>query len=126
MMRFGTRPFLECSSHGDKRFSAFYAKVDGRSIEDIYQSSKVFEDGTTGLLWREAKGRTPVNVKEVRELYSKLWDRYINEHPELIDVLKNANGLSDKFGKFGSACQAEELWRIRNEALEKEKKYPTA
>ena len=31
------RPKYECSSRGDKRFSAFYAYVDGKSIEYIYQ-----------------------------------------------------------------------------------------
>jgi len=36
------------------------------------------------------------------------------ENPELLDVLKNTNGLSDIFGQQGHACQAEELWRIKN------------
>jgi hypothetical protein len=30
--------------------------------------------------------------------------------------LKHAPGLSDMFGQVGHACQAEELWRIRNAA----------
>ena len=42
---------LECSSKGDRRFSAFYAMVlckDGkkRSIETLYQNSKHNQDGT--------------------------------------------------------------------------------
>jgi hypothetical protein len=114
MIRVGNPPFLECSSKGDKRFSAFYARINGVSIEDQYQAAKVFSDGSTGLCWREAKGRLAVNQEYVTQLYSTLWDRYISEHPELLAVLKAASGLSDTFGKPGCACQAVELWRIRN------------
>lgn len=117
MIRHGIAPFLECSSRGDKRFSAFFARVNGRSIEDQYQAAKRFADGSTGLTWREAKGKPPVNVVEVRTLYSALWDQYITEHPELLPVLLSASGLSDMFGQPGHACQATELWRIRCAAM---------
>lgn len=112
----GVAPFLECSSAGDKRFSAFYARIRGRgnrSIEDLYQAAKVFEDGRTGLSWREAKGRTAVNQEEVRALYSTLWDEYIAENPALVNPLTKCTGVSDVFGQRGRACQATELWRIR-------------
>lgn len=112
MLKFGSEPFLECSSKGDKRFSAFYAKVDGRSIENIYQGSKIFVDGVSGLGWREAKGKAPINAEYVRELYSHLWDRYFQENPELYEVIKKYNGFSDIFGQSGHACQAEEVYRI--------------
>lgn len=114
MIRHGEPPYLECSSRGDKRFSAFYAKVNGRTIEEQYQAAKVFEDGRSGLTWKEAKGKVAVNQEYCRRLYSALWDQYIDENPELLDVLKNAAGLSDIFGQPGHACQATELWRIRN------------
>lgn len=114
MIRHGVAPFLECSSKGDKRFSAFYARVNGMSIEDRYQSEKIFADGSTRLGWREAKGKLAVNQAQVASLYGRLWDRYIAEHPELLEVLKAATGLSDIFGQPGSCCQATELWRIRN------------
>lgn len=113
MLRRGTAPYLECSTKGDKRFSAFCAVVNGKSIEDQYQAAKVFEGGITGLGWREAKGKTPINREEVVKLYSSLWQQYINEHPELIPILVNSTGLSDMFGKEGSVCQADVLWRIR-------------
>jgi len=113
MLRYGSAPYLECSSKGDKRFSAFYAKVNGRSIEDQYQAAKVFEDGSTNLTWREAKGKRAVNMAEVSKLYSELWIQYIAEHPELEKVLKNATGLSDMFGQVGHNCQATVLWEIR-------------
>jgi len=123
MIRHGVAPFLECSSHGDKRFSAFYAMVfiagkGLRSIEAHYQAFKVFEDGSTGLNWRQAKGRVAVNQEEALRFYSQLWDDYIRRNPELLPILRDATGLSDKFGKPGSACQATELWRIKLEDAE--------
>lgn len=117
MIKHGEAPFLECSSAGDNRFSAFYAKINGRSIEELYQASKIFEDGTTGLNWREAKGKVPINPEFTSRYYSMLWDQYINENPHLLEVLKSASGLSDKFGQKGHACQATELWRIRNKYI---------
>lgn len=118
MIKHGVSPYLECSSRGDKRFSAFYAKVGGKSIEEIYQASKIFEDGSTGLSWRDAKGRVAVNQDEVARLYSKLWDDYIDLHPELLDVLLGVSGVSDMFGQVGHVCQATELWRIRSKHID--------
>ncbi len=116
MIKHGSAPFLECSTKGDKRFSAFCARIDshgGKSIEEIYQAAKVFEDGSTGLTWRQAKGRKAINQDEILVLYSQLWDEYINENPHLVELLKIVSGLSDIFGQRGHACQATELWRIK-------------
>jgi hypothetical protein len=121
MVRWGEAPFLECSSKGDKRFSAFYARIKGRhnrTIEDIYQASKRFSDGSTGLSIKQAKGRQPINADEVAALYSDLWNEYVSENPELISILTSATGLSDIFGQSGHMCQATELWRIRSAFLE--------
>lgn len=123
MIRHGQAPFLECSTRGDRRFSALVARLrsrGNRSIEEIYQGAKVFEiDGrrVSGLPWREAKGRKAVNADEVRALYGQLWDAYLAENPQLLPVLTAASGLADMFGQPGSACQATELWRIRCHAL---------
>jgi hypothetical protein len=114
MLKFGTAPFLECSSKGDKRFSAFYAKVEGETIEKRYQACKMF-DGVCGFSWKEVKGKTPDNIEECRDIYSTLWDMYFEENPELYDVIKQYNGFSDIFGQRGHACQAEEIYRIRME-----------
>lgn len=118
MIKHGEPPYLECSSKGYKPFSAFYAKVywiEGTdTIENYYQRAKVFEDGSTGLSWKEAKGRKPINLEFCHKLYSKLWDAYITDNPHLLDILKKASGLSDMFGQEGHCCQATELWRIRN------------
>jgi len=120
MIKHGEAPYLECSSKGDKRFSAFYARpqgklFQGRSIEDLYQARKVFEDGSTGLSWREAKGRKAVNMQDCAEYYSQLWNVYMMQNPDLLDVLAKATGLSDMFGQEGHVCQATELWRIKQE-----------
>lgn len=115
-MRHGEPPYLECSSAGNKRLSAFFARprsLGGRSIEEAYQAAKVFEDGSTGLGVRQARGRRAVNADECADLYSRLWDEYIAENPELLDLLRSANGLSDRYGIPGHCCQATELWRIR-------------
>ena len=114
MIRHGQAPYLECSTCGDRRFSAFFAVVNGCSIEEQYQAAKVFEDGSTGLSWRAAKGKRAVNQAQLAELYSRLWDEYIAARPELLSILKANTGLSDMFGQPGHACQATELWRIRN------------
>ncbi len=114
MIKHGTAPFLECSSKGEKRLSAFYAKVNGKSIEEQYQARKRFSDGSTGLSWREAKGRKAINASECATFYSYLWAIYIKEHPELLDLIRSASGLSDMFGQTGHCCQATELWYLRS------------
>lgn len=115
MIQIGKEPYYECSSKGDKRFSAFYAKVDGRTIEDRYQAAKVFEDGSTGLSWREAKGRKPINLEEINKLYKDLWRTYLKNNPHLIRGLKQQSGLSDIFGQKDHNCQALTLWELRSE-----------
>lgn len=120
MIKHGQPPFLECSSRGDKRFSAFYARIrhcKNESIENLYQSYKMFEDGSTGLSWRQAKGRVAVNADECSRYYSWLWDQYIYENPHLLNVICATSGLSDMFGQPGHCCQATELWRIRERYL---------
>lgn len=111
MVRFGTEPFLECSSKGDKRFSAFYAKVKGETIEKQYQAYKEF-DGKSGFTWKEVKGKKPDNPEECRKWYTLLWEVYFLDNPELLEVIKKYNGFSDIFGQEGHACQAEEIYKI--------------
>ena len=78
----GSQPFLECSTHGDRRFSAFCARpssLGGRSIEEAYQAMKVFEDGRTGLSWRAAKGHRPINIEACRLAYDRWWLEWVRE-----------------------------------------------
>lgn len=115
MIKHGKAPYLECSSRGEKLLSAFYAIVNGKTIEEQYQGAKVFEGGETGLHWRKAKGRKALNQIECSRLYSELWDQYMKAHPDLVRKIREAPGLSDRFGQEGHCCQATELWRIRND-----------
>src|ERR1700731_3445303 len=120
MIRHGIDPFLECSSKGDVRFSAFYARLrsfGNRSIEEIYQGAKIFSDGETYLSPMKAKGRQAVNQPLCNKLYALLWNQYIIENPKLINELIAATGLSDIFGQEGHCCQATELWKLRNETI---------
>lgn len=120
MIRIGAAPYIECSSAGYKRFSAFHACVRRygcQSIEALYQARKVFADGRTGLTWQEAKGRAPVNMDECRRWYVHLWAQYIVENPDLIPILLAASGLQDRFGQAGHCCQATALWEVRSALL---------
>lgn len=115
MVVFGTDPILECSSKGDKRFSAFYACIKRRnnqSIETLYQGFKLFPGMIQGLSIKEAKGKQPINIAACREFYSILWDEFFKENPSLLTVIRDYNGFSDIFGQIGRACQAEEIYRI--------------
>lgn len=115
MLRFGIEPYLECSSKGDKRFSAFYARLKcegNKSIEELYQGSKVLEDGSINNDWRKAKGKKATNPEEIRKYYAILWNTYFKENPELLDVIGQYKGFSDIFGQEGHACQAEEIYRV--------------
>ncbi len=117
MVKHGDPPYLECSSKGDKRFSAFCARIkakDNKSIEELYQAFKIFEDGSTNLSWKQAKGKTPVNISDCIVFYNRLWLEYLEENPQLKDVVKQAKGLSDIFGQKGRQCQATSLWNIRS------------
>lgn len=127
MIKCGLPPYLECSSRGDKRFSALYARICSRnfnSIEEIYQSAKRFPPGPDvdmfGQLtdWRKAKGKLPINLTEVVQLYETLWREYLAQSPDLIHTLVKASGLSDMFGQPGHQCQAEILWKLRNEYIQ--------
>ena len=116
MFKIGSEPFLECSSKGDKRFSAFYARIKrfgNRSIEEIYQGAKVFEDGSTGLTPQQAKGKKAINMDKVSILYDRLWWIYLKENPELIDVIYQYNGFSDVFGKANCQCQARSIYKCK-------------
>ena len=120
MLQFGKPPYLECSSKGDKRFSAFYARIrfrNNRTIEDLYQGRKLIEiDGVAvqGLSIKEAKGKPCLNYDDASRFYSQLWDEYISENLDLLEVVKLYNGFSDIFGQVGHVCQAGEIYRIRN------------
>lgn len=114
----------ECSSKGDKRFSAFYAKLeDGRTIEEWYQCDVKGYD-TGGTNWRLGKGNPPlgqVTAKQLWESYLQLWQRWAKLHPiEMAELRAQAkpydNMLSDTFAT-SDINQAHALATILNDSL---------
>lgn len=80
-----SRPGYEVSSKGDKRFSAFYAKLpDGETIEHKYQ---VGVKGYTSI--KEGKGKPPLDTsKDLWEEYLALWKLWAQYNQHLIEELK--------------------------------------
>lgn len=108
---------LECSSRGDRRFSALYAqvKVCGRlaTIEEHYQLAKRFPWAPRH--WREAKGRRPTHleicgrrfpVSYLTAWYALLWLLYLDQHPELVEYARQFDGFRDSFARPGCNSQA--------------------
>ena len=93
----------ECSSRGDKRFSAFFAVLpDGRTIEQHYQCDvKGYQPGGTD--WRLGKGKPPMDLtKDVWLEYVALWETWALLNEDLMAELRKGalskNGLlSDMF-----------------------------
>ena len=94
---------FECSSKGDKRFSALYALLpDGRTIEMHYQCDiKGYQPG--GRDWWLGKGKRPMDsTVNLWNEYVALWLIWARENPQLIEELyrkasENNNVLSDCF-----------------------------
>ena len=95
-------PYYECSSKGDKRFSAIFAKIDDKSIEEIYQLDIKGYRGEVKH-WKDAKGKEPKNItyEEAYNQYLKLWIKYFNNNPKLYfkirEKAKNKT-ITDMFG----------------------------
>ena len=91
---FARRNGYECSSKGDKRFSAFCARMpDGRTIEEHYQCDvKGYQPGGTN--WRLGKGKPPLDKsKDMWTEYLALWEEWALTHPDLMDELGEAAKL---------------------------------
>ena len=109
----------ECSSKGDKRFSAFCAiMLDGRSIEEHYQCDvKGYDIGGTN--WRLGKGKKPLRNVDCYIEYKNLWRIWSRDNLELMRELYSkakASGciLSDRFAT-SDVNQARALSDILNE-----------
>ena len=107
----------EVSSKGDKRFSAFYARLpDGRTIEEHYQCDiKGYDPGGTN--WKLGKGKPPLKPLTHIALwkeYLNLWRIYIENNPELLEKLKQHAVLKDSFAT-SNINQARALCFLLNE-----------
>ena len=88
----------ECSSLGDKRFSAFSARLkDGRSIEEHYQCDvKGYDVGGTD--WKLGKGKPPLNPNtDLFNAYLNLWKEWVGLEDNW-DLILELNALALESG----------------------------
>ena len=112
---------LECSSNGDRRFSAFYAYTNlfgvYDSIENHYQKAKKFNNRTV----KNPKGMEPdfieVNGLKIESIYltnfyNFLWTKYLDENPDLVMFASKFKNFHDIFrGKNTINCQADAIYK---------------
>ena len=112
------KKILECSSRGDRRFSALFANVTikgkEQSIEVWYQNAKRTADGK-----RAGKGKPFDHIvcpftgdqlpsSEAANLYKGLWITYLSKHPELVEYASGFDELTDMFRSPNTVnCQAD-------------------
>lgn len=124
MIKWRRKGGYECSSAGDKRFSAFHARLgDGRTIEEHYQCDvKGYDIGGTN--WRLGKGKKPLSSMSQEELYERyldLWEQWAVNNLHLLNelmatVAHHNYTLSDMFAN-GPVNQARALADILNKRL---------
>lgn len=107
---------LECSSKGDKRFSALYAKIffNGAydTIENHYQNCKRNYKNL-----KVKKGEKPdyiiinkhkLSVEYLTPFYKLLWFMYLEQHKELVKYASSFDSFTDMFkGKNTVNSQAD-------------------
>lgn len=110
---------LECSTKGDKRFSAWYATVKmfgiTTAIEWHYQGCKRFA-ACDSAYYSNPKGKKPshieindikLTVKYLTPYYKLLWVRYLDSHPELVEYASQFDEFNDSFRGKSINCQAD-------------------
>lgn len=113
-----TKPkILECSTKGDKRYSAFcaYITINNKtdSIENFYQNAKRTADGSVAGKGKEFSyficpfcgERFP--AEEVSNLYKGLFIVYYNKNPHLVEYARQFDGFNDIFRGKSKNCQAD-------------------
>ena len=113
---------LQCDSKGDKRFSAWHAKVSlkgtTRSIEEWYQESKRLTNNLDEgpHAWREVKGKQVVGVdvfgtrlpaEMLTPWYWYLWGVYFIANPGLLEYARQFDTFTDTFRGKSINCQAD-------------------
>ena len=108
---------LECSSKGDKRFSAFYANVTIKGvtapIELWYQQAKRDEAGNIPgkgkrvayMINPFSNNRLPASC--LSDFYKTLWLRYFKQNPALLEYAKQFDTFTDMFKGKAINCQAD-------------------
>lgn len=107
---------LECSSAGDRRFSAFYAYVDvngfSAPIEYHYQSCKKNIYGLSAPKGAHVDHIIIINGKKLpacflTPFYKLLWVKYLDAHPELVAYARKFDSFSDRYRGKSINCQAD-------------------
>jgi len=107
---------LECSSKGDKRFSAMFAKVEVfgvlDTIENHYQSCKRDAVGNPVKKGQPVDHMVLLRRKLPPEMltqwYKLLWIKYLRQHPKLVTYAAQFDEFTDAFrGKNTVNCQAD-------------------
>lgn len=126
------RIILECSTAGDKRYSAFHAKVEmfGKkaTIEEHYQLSKRFIDNQSREIFipksvYDIKGKkSKVGGMEMcwivigdavfhpdfrEEFYKWMWLKYLDDNPKLVAYAARFDDYNDIFKGKSTICQAD-------------------
>lgn len=136
---------LECSTKGDARFSAMWARVSVNgvvdTIENHYQKSKVFKiDGNIvrpktineAKNWQH-KGNKPIAfvlgkftypVELLSMWYESLWWKYLMEHKDLYKYACGFDTFTDSYKRKNTMnCQAEVIeYAVKNGLKELYKK----
>ena len=105
MQNYSKNKVLECSSKGDRRFSALYAQVSAfgilATIEKHYQRCKKDKNGNAVKKGKPVDHIVLNGIKlESRFLtqwYNLLWIKYLDSDPVLVDYLKNYEDYTDSF-----------------------------
>lgn len=133
---------LECSSKGDKRFSAVCVKIeiDGklRTIEEHYQCSKLFRHKGKVVRFNDAKRVMQVgrykkdeyqlvgfqindqsfDLEELSSWYAYLWVQYLDANPKLVKELNKYDEFTDCFRTAATVnCQADVIREYKEDRL---------
>ena len=104
---------LECSSRGDKRFSAFYAYVTVNGVNDTiehhYQSCKrpIAKKGMRPEYLEINGNRYPACC--LTPYYYLLWVKYLDQHPDLVEYAGHYEDFHDMFKGKSINCQADAI-----------------
>lgn len=122
-----TKRNRECSSRGDRRFSAMFANVVNKktgqmtTIEKLYQAAKRNAEGLPA-----GKGQYPAYMEIDGEKYSNeamvpyyysLWVDYFTDNPNYVIVVRNYDTFTDMFRGKSKACQADAVKIVRDKGI---------
>lgn len=125
MCSYGPGPFLECSSEGDRRFSAHEVRLQvygNSTIDEIAHAVRIYQDGSSRksyeeCCYAEALGLEVVNQRQCDTIVERLWTQYFNEHLELHGILKAVGGVSDRVVRPAKTNHVRGIWAARCKLL---------